>query len=120
MAKSTFRPTTESINYEERIEEAWEKFEEHMNEFCNKGDERDGVPSFVIDHGIEAIEKEIKEDDRISAKYRKSLLGDLKEKKKEANKLEGLAEDHRMSMQRHEGGSEFNLTLGAFQEALGR
>lgn len=107
------------MDYEERIEGCWENFMEGVREFAQKGDERDSVVCFEEDTKVDEVESEIKADRSLAKAYRKRLLRNIEAKKKEAKKIEGLAEDHRMEMQRHTSGSSYYRALADFEESIG-
>jgi hypothetical protein len=54
----------------------------------------------------------------LTSAQKKDLIKYIHEKQKEADKIDSLASDHQMSMQRHESGKDYENTYSKFKEAI--
>lgn len=99
----------------DKIESAFETFEDGARDLARGGDERSDPAGF--DH--KALQTEIKSNPDLTASDRARALSELGRKNREAEHIGCLISRHQTDMQQHLSGSEYHRHLAELESAIG-
>ena len=111
------KPNSKNVqsSFYNKIEAAFEQFEESAKDLARGGDERSDVEGF----DFEGLQTQILKSSEMTAQHRNQLLSELRKKNKEAGKIDDLISDHQKDMEQHASGSLYHQHLADLEAALG-